>query len=45
MIEDEPFEFDGASIHLRGAFTNPKPVQRPRPPALVLNIDEWELDP
>jgi alkanesulfonate monooxygenase SsuD/methylene tetrahydromethanopterin reductase-like flavin-dependent oxidoreductase (luciferase family) len=33
--EDEPFDFDGASIRLRGAFTNPKPVQRPRPPILI----------
>jgi alkanesulfonate monooxygenase SsuD/methylene tetrahydromethanopterin reductase-like flavin-dependent oxidoreductase (luciferase family) len=33
--EDEPFDFDGASIHLRGAFTSPKPVQRPYPPILI----------
>ena len=27
--EDEPFDFDGSRIHLRGAFCNPKPVHFP----------------
>jgi alkanesulfonate monooxygenase SsuD/methylene tetrahydromethanopterin reductase-like flavin-dependent oxidoreductase (luciferase family) len=33
--EGEPFDFDGAHVHLRGAFCNPKPVQRPHPPVLI----------
>src|SRR4051812_29410851 len=33
--EDEPFDFDGTHVQLRGAFCNPKPVQRPRPPILI----------
>ena len=33
--EAEPFDFDGAYLRLTGAFCNPKPVQRPRPPILV----------
>jgi alkanesulfonate monooxygenase SsuD/methylene tetrahydromethanopterin reductase-like flavin-dependent oxidoreductase (luciferase family) len=33
--EAEPFDFDGDHVHLRGAFGNPKPVQRPRPPILI----------
>ncbi len=33
--EAEPFDFDGAYIRLTGAFCNPKPVQRPRPPILI----------
>lgn len=33
--EDEPFDFDGASIKLVGAFCNPKPVQRPMPPIMI----------
>jgi alkanesulfonate monooxygenase SsuD/methylene tetrahydromethanopterin reductase-like flavin-dependent oxidoreductase (luciferase family) len=33
--EDEPFDFDGAHVHLAGAFGNPKPVQRPYPPILI----------
>ncbi len=32
---DEPFDFDGEFVHLTGAFCNPKPVQRPRPPILI----------
>jgi alkanesulfonate monooxygenase SsuD/methylene tetrahydromethanopterin reductase-like flavin-dependent oxidoreductase (luciferase family) len=31
----QPFDFDGAYIHLTGAFCNPKPVQRPHPPILI----------
>lgn len=31
----EPFDFDGAYVHLAGAFGNPKPVQRPHPPMLI----------
>ncbi|MEU6796093.1 LLM class flavin-dependent oxidoreductase [Nonomuraea wenchangensis] len=33
--EDEPFDFDGAHHRLKGAFGNPKPVQRPHPPILI----------
>jgi alkanesulfonate monooxygenase SsuD/methylene tetrahydromethanopterin reductase-like flavin-dependent oxidoreductase (luciferase family) len=33
--ETEPFDFHGAHVDLTGAFCNPKPVQRPRPPILV----------
>ena len=33
--EAEPFDFDGAYLRLAGAFCNPKPVQRPRPPILI----------
>jgi alkanesulfonate monooxygenase SsuD/methylene tetrahydromethanopterin reductase-like flavin-dependent oxidoreductase (luciferase family) len=33
--ETEPFDFDGAHIHLTGAIGNPKPVQQPYPPILV----------
>ncbi|MFJ6739040.1 LLM class flavin-dependent oxidoreductase [Streptomyces sp. NPDC091279] len=33
--EPEPFDVDGTYVQLRGAFGNPKPVQRPRPPVLI----------
>jgi alkanesulfonate monooxygenase SsuD/methylene tetrahydromethanopterin reductase-like flavin-dependent oxidoreductase (luciferase family) len=33
--EDEPFDFDGKYVHLKGAFCNPKPVQRPHPPIII----------
>jgi alkanesulfonate monooxygenase SsuD/methylene tetrahydromethanopterin reductase-like flavin-dependent oxidoreductase (luciferase family) len=33
--ETEPFDFDGRHVRLAGAFGNPKPVQRPRPPFLI----------
>jgi alkanesulfonate monooxygenase SsuD/methylene tetrahydromethanopterin reductase-like flavin-dependent oxidoreductase (luciferase family) len=33
--EVEPFDFDGAHVRLSGAFCNPKPVQRPRPPIVI----------
>ncbi|MFG1613535.1 LLM class flavin-dependent oxidoreductase [Nonomuraea wenchangensis] len=33
--EDEPFDFDGDHHRLKGAFGNPKPVQRPHPPILI----------
>jgi alkanesulfonate monooxygenase SsuD/methylene tetrahydromethanopterin reductase-like flavin-dependent oxidoreductase (luciferase family) len=33
--EAEPFDFDGTYLHLTGAFCNPKPVQRPRPPIII----------
>ncbi|MGA5760414.1 LLM class flavin-dependent oxidoreductase [Nonomuraea bangladeshensis] len=33
--EDEPFDFDGVHHRLKGAFGNPKPVQRPHPPILI----------
>jgi alkanesulfonate monooxygenase SsuD/methylene tetrahydromethanopterin reductase-like flavin-dependent oxidoreductase (luciferase family) len=32
---DEPFDFDGRSIRLRGAVCEPKPVQRPHPPIMI----------
>ena len=31
----QPFDFDGSCLQLNGAFCNPKPVQRPRPPILI----------
>jgi alkanesulfonate monooxygenase SsuD/methylene tetrahydromethanopterin reductase-like flavin-dependent oxidoreductase (luciferase family) len=33
--ETEPFDFDGAYIHLVGALCNPKPIQCPYPPILI----------
>jgi alkanesulfonate monooxygenase SsuD/methylene tetrahydromethanopterin reductase-like flavin-dependent oxidoreductase (luciferase family) len=33
--EDEPFDIDGTYVQLTGAFCNPKPVQRPRPPIMI----------
>ncbi|MGW5718429.1 LLM class flavin-dependent oxidoreductase [Amycolatopsis sp. NPDC003865] len=33
--ETEPFDFDGEHVHLKGAFGNPKPVQRPHPPIMI----------
>jgi alkanesulfonate monooxygenase SsuD/methylene tetrahydromethanopterin reductase-like flavin-dependent oxidoreductase (luciferase family) len=33
--EDKPFDFDGASYQLTGAWCNPKPLQRPHPPILI----------
>lgn len=33
--EAEPFDFEGAHLHLTQAFCNPKPVQRPHPPILI----------
>lgn len=33
--EDEPFDFDGPSIRLRGTVCEPKPVQQPHPPILI----------
>jgi alkanesulfonate monooxygenase SsuD/methylene tetrahydromethanopterin reductase-like flavin-dependent oxidoreductase (luciferase family) len=33
--EDEPFDFDGAHVKLKGAVGNPKPVQRPHPPIMI----------
>ncbi|GHE81428.1 hypothetical protein GCM10017786_09790 [Amycolatopsis deserti] len=33
--EEEPFDFDGAAVRLRGASGNPKPVQRPHPPIVI----------
>ncbi|SFW70463.1 LLM class flavin-dependent oxidoreductase [Amycolatopsis australiensis] len=33
--EDEPFDFDGEYVQLKGAFGNPKPVQRPHPPIMI----------
>jgi len=31
----EPFDVDGEHLRLKGAFGNPKPVQRPGPPVLI----------
>ncbi|QRP51251.1 LLM class flavin-dependent oxidoreductase [Amycolatopsis sp. FDAARGOS 1241] len=33
--EDEPFDFAGAQVQLKGAYGSPKPVQRPHPPILI----------
>ncbi|WP_290060903.1 LLM class flavin-dependent oxidoreductase [Amycolatopsis solani] len=33
--EAEPFDFDGEHVELKGAFGNPKPVQRPHPPIMI----------
>ncbi|WP_198950751.1 LLM class flavin-dependent oxidoreductase [Kineosporia sp. A_224] len=33
--ETEPFDVDGAHVRLRGAFCNPRPVQRPHPPIVI----------
>jgi alkanesulfonate monooxygenase SsuD/methylene tetrahydromethanopterin reductase-like flavin-dependent oxidoreductase (luciferase family) len=33
--ETEPFDFDGTYVQLKGAFGNPKPVQRPHPPIVI----------
>ena len=33
--QDEPFDFDGQSIRLRGAVCEPKPVQKPHPPIMI----------
>lgn len=33
--ETEPFDFDGAHIHLASAIGNPRPIQRPHPPILI----------
>ena len=33
--EDAPFDFHGRYYDLTGAFCNPKPVQRPRPPIMI----------
>ncbi|MBV9119812.1 MAG: LLM class flavin-dependent oxidoreductase [Chloroflexi bacterium] len=33
--EAEPFDFQGEYVHLKRAFCNPKPIQRPHPPILI----------
>jgi alkanesulfonate monooxygenase SsuD/methylene tetrahydromethanopterin reductase-like flavin-dependent oxidoreductase (luciferase family) len=33
--ETEPFDFSGAHVAVKGAYGNPKPVQRPHPPILI----------
>jgi alkanesulfonate monooxygenase SsuD/methylene tetrahydromethanopterin reductase-like flavin-dependent oxidoreductase (luciferase family) len=33
--EAEPFDFDGTSVELTGAFGNPKPIQQPHPPIMI----------
>ncbi|NBH02091.1 LLM class flavin-dependent oxidoreductase [Amycolatopsis sp. SID8362] len=32
---EEPFDFDGEHVKLKGAFGNPKPVRRPHPPIVL----------
>ncbi len=41
--EDEPFDFDGPSIRLRGAVCEPKPVQKPHPPVLIGGLGDLLL--
>ena len=31
---DEPFDFDGELLSVRGAYSRPRPLQRPRPPIM-----------
>ncbi len=33
--ETQPFDFDGTHHQLTGAFSNPKPIQRPCPPIMI----------
>ena len=33
--EVEPFDFEGESVHLKGAVCEPKPLQKPHPPILI----------
>ena len=33
--EDQPFDFQGSYVDLRGAFCSPKPVQHPHPPIMI----------
>ncbi|WP_439382875.1 LLM class flavin-dependent oxidoreductase [Amycolatopsis lexingtonensis] len=33
--DERPFDFDGEHVKLKGAFGNPKPVQRPHPPIMI----------
>jgi alkanesulfonate monooxygenase SsuD/methylene tetrahydromethanopterin reductase-like flavin-dependent oxidoreductase (luciferase family) len=33
--ETEPFDFDGSYVRLAGAYSSPKPVQRPGPPIMI----------
>jgi alkanesulfonate monooxygenase SsuD/methylene tetrahydromethanopterin reductase-like flavin-dependent oxidoreductase (luciferase family) len=41
--EDEPFDFDGPTIRLRGAVCEPKPVQKPHPPILIGGLGDQVL--
>lgn len=41
--EDEPFDFDGHSIMLRGAVCEPKPLQKPHPPILIGGVGDRVL--
>jgi alkanesulfonate monooxygenase SsuD/methylene tetrahydromethanopterin reductase-like flavin-dependent oxidoreductase (luciferase family) len=41
--EDEPFDFDGPTIALRGAVCEPKPVQKPHPPILIGGLGDRVL--
>ena len=41
--ETEPFDFDGTYVRLAGAFTNPKPVQRPHPPIVIGGMSKATL--
>jgi alkanesulfonate monooxygenase SsuD/methylene tetrahydromethanopterin reductase-like flavin-dependent oxidoreductase (luciferase family) len=36
--EAAPFDFQGSYVQLAGAFGNPKPFQRPRPPILTRGV-------
>jgi alkanesulfonate monooxygenase SsuD/methylene tetrahydromethanopterin reductase-like flavin-dependent oxidoreductase (luciferase family) len=41
--EDEPFDFDGPSIRLRGAVCEPKPLQQPHPPVMIGGLGDRML--
>ena len=41
--EDEPFDFDGPTIRLRGAVCEPKPLQKPHPPILIGGLGDRVL--
>src|SRR6478752_3528906 len=41
--EDEPFDFDGHSIRLRGAVCEPKPRQKPHPPILRVVAEHADI--
>jgi len=40
---EEPFDFDGPSIRLRGAVCEPKPVRQPHPPVLIGGLGDRVL--
>ncbi len=41
--EEEPFDFDGPSLRLKGAVCEPKPVQKPHPPILIGGLGDRVL--